>query len=67
MSTKIAFIGLGIMGSRMAQNLITGGAEVTVYNRSAEAMGPFVGVANEVAKLGFKFGRRKLVVRQSKF
>ena len=31
---KISFIGLGIMGSRMAANLIKSGVELTVYNRS---------------------------------
>lgn len=30
----IAFIGLGIMGSRMATNLLRHGADLTVYNRS---------------------------------
>ncbi len=34
---KITFIGLGIMGSRMAANLLKNGLEVTVYNRSMEA------------------------------
>lgn len=33
---KVAFIGLGIMGSRMASNLIKGGNEVMVWNRSRE-------------------------------
>ncbi|MEH6407603.1 MAG: NAD(P)-dependent oxidoreductase, partial [Leeuwenhoekiella sp.] len=33
---KIAFIGLGIMGSRMADNLLKGGHEITVYNRTKE-------------------------------
>lgn len=32
---NIAFIGLGIMGSRMAANLLRHDAELTVYNRSA--------------------------------
>jgi len=32
----IAFIGLGIMGSRMAQNLLSAGHQLTVYNRSPE-------------------------------
>lgn len=32
---KIGFIGLGIMGSRMAANLLRGGHELTVYNRTA--------------------------------
>ena len=31
---KTGFIGLGIMGSRMARNLIQGGHEVFLYNRS---------------------------------
>ena len=35
---KIAFIGLGIMGSRMAANLIKNGADVTVYNRRKELL-----------------------------
>jgi len=30
----ITFIGLGIMGSRMAKNLLKNGVELTVYNRS---------------------------------
>ncbi|MEM6879541.1 MAG: NAD(P)-dependent oxidoreductase [Bacteroidota bacterium] len=34
---KITFVGLGIMGSRMATNLLQSGQELTVYNRSAEA------------------------------
>lgn len=31
---KIAFIGLGIMGSRMATNLLKNNVKITVYNRS---------------------------------
>ena len=34
MSTKIGFIGLGIMGAPMAANLVKAGFEVTGYNRS---------------------------------
>jgi 2-hydroxy-3-oxopropionate reductase len=33
-STKIAFIGLGIMGGPMAANLVKAGFAVTGYNRS---------------------------------
>lgn len=33
---KIGFVGLGIMGSAMAANLVKAGFEVTVWNRSAE-------------------------------
>jgi 3-hydroxyisobutyrate dehydrogenase-like beta-hydroxyacid dehydrogenase len=32
--TRVGFIGLGIMGSRMATNLARGGFEVTVWNRT---------------------------------
>ena len=34
MSEKIGFIGLGLMGSRMATNLVAGGTRVVLYNRS---------------------------------
>ena len=34
MSERIAFLGLGIMGSRMAANLARAGFELTVYNRT---------------------------------
>ncbi len=34
MSTRVAFLGLGIMGSRMAANLATHGVELTVWNRT---------------------------------
>ncbi|WP_092219809.1 NAD(P)-dependent oxidoreductase [Desulforhopalus singaporensis] len=33
---KVGFVGLGIMGSRMARNLISGGYELTVHNRTRE-------------------------------
>ncbi len=35
MSARVAFLGLGIMGSRMAANLVRAGFEVTVWNRTA--------------------------------
>ena len=42
MAKAVAVIGLGIMGSGMARNLLRAGHEVAVYNRSrdkAEALG----------------------------
>jgi len=39
---KIGFIGLGIMGSRMAANLQKKGHELVVYNRSREKAEPLV-------------------------
>ena len=35
MSARVAFLGLGIMGSRMAANLVRAGFELTVWNRTA--------------------------------
>ncbi|HMQ50793.1 MAG TPA: NAD(P)-dependent oxidoreductase [Anaerolineae bacterium] len=40
--TKIAFLGLGIMGSGMARNLIQAGFEVTVWNRTVAKAQPLV-------------------------
>ena len=37
---KVAFLGLGAMGSRMAANLINAGHELTVWNRSPERARP---------------------------
>lgn len=38
----VGFIGLGIMGSGMARNLVRAGFDVTVWNRTAERMKPLV-------------------------
>lgn len=39
---NIGFIGLGIMGSGMAGNLVDKGFDVVVWNRTAQRMGPLV-------------------------
>ncbi|HUO54893.1 MAG TPA: NAD(P)-dependent oxidoreductase, partial [Rhodoblastus sp.] len=39
---EIGFIGLGRMGSAIAGNLIKAGHDVTVWNRSAEKIGPLI-------------------------
>ena len=44
---KIAFLGLGIMGSRMAKNLLKNKVDVSVYNRSPEPL-------KELAEAGAK-------------
>jgi len=46
-NVKIAFLGLGAMGSRMALNLIKAGYDLTVWNRTAKT-------AEEFAKNGAK-------------
>ena len=42
MSEKIGFIGLGIMGRGMVDNLMKAGFDLTVWNRTASRMTPFV-------------------------
>lgn len=42
MSKKIGFIGLGIMGQGMANNLLKAGFGLTVWNRTASKMAPLV-------------------------
>ncbi len=42
MSEKIGFIGLGIMGRGMVDNLMKAGFDLTVWNRTASRMAPFV-------------------------
>ena len=42
MSENIGLIGLGIMGRGMVDNLMQAGFEVTVWNRTASRMTPFV-------------------------
>lgn len=47
---KIGFIGLGIMGSRMAANLINAGHKLVVYNRTASKAEPLVNLGAKHAK-----------------
>ena len=42
-SRKVAFLGLGVMGSPMARHLKAGGHEVTVYNRTTAKAQSWVG------------------------
>ncbi|TKB08459.1 NAD(P)-dependent oxidoreductase [Desulforhopalus sp. IMCC35007] len=47
--TRYGFLGLGIMGKAMAANLLAGGLEVTVWNRTTEKCAP-------LAALGARIG-----------
>lgn len=42
MSDRIGFVGLGIMGTGMARNLLKAGFDLTVYNRTASRAEPLV-------------------------
>ena len=46
---NISFLGLGIMGSRMAANLLQNGTSLTVWNRSPEASQPMADLGATVA------------------
>jgi len=47
--TRVAVLGLGIMGSRMAHRLLGAGFPITVYNRTADKAGPLADAGATVA------------------
>ena len=47
--SKIAFLGLGMMGTQLARRLIEAGNDVTVWNRTAQRAAPLAAVGAEVA------------------
>ncbi len=47
---KVGFIGLGIMGSRMAANILAGGHELTAYNRTTAKADGLKGQGASIAK-----------------
>jgi 3-hydroxyisobutyrate dehydrogenase-like beta-hydroxyacid dehydrogenase len=49
MKPKVGFMGLGIMGSAMAANILKAGYPLAVYNRSPERAGPLARQGAEVA------------------
>jgi 3-hydroxyisobutyrate dehydrogenase len=60
---RVGFIGLGIMGSRMAANLARAGHELTVWNRTAEKAKEWVEVhGGEVAATPAAAAREREVV-----
>lgn len=49
MTQTVAFIGLGLTGTGMAENLVRAGHQVTVYNRTAEKSKPLVALGAKSA------------------
>lgn len=49
MMASLGFIGMGIMGSRMAANLVRAGLDVTVWNLDADACAPLVALGAKQA------------------
>jgi 3-hydroxyisobutyrate dehydrogenase len=62
MDTSIGFIGLGIMGSGMAQNLLKAGYSVTVWNRTAERSRPLAEAGAVVAASPSDVAARSTVI-----
>lgn len=50
-NTKIAFLGMGLMGSRMATRLIQAGHHVAIWNRTASACDALIDIGAELLEL----------------
>ncbi len=59
---KIGFIGLGIMGSRMAANLLNKGYELVLYNRTREKAEPLLELGASWADSPMDLGQRVKIV-----
>lgn len=59
--TPIAFLGMGLMGSRMAARLIHAGFQVAVWNRTASACAPLLDTGAKVLDLE-QLGRYKIIL-----
>ena len=59
---KVGFIGLGVMGSPMAMNILKGGHELTVYDRSPEAIARLVQAGAKAAATPREVGAASEIV-----
>src|SRR3954465_8047720 len=60
---EIGFIGLGVMGQAMAQNLRRAGTPLVVWNRSAEKCGPLRAAGASVVESAAEvFARARIVI-----
>jgi 3-hydroxyisobutyrate dehydrogenase/glyoxylate/succinic semialdehyde reductase len=59
---EVAFLGLGIMGSRMAAHLVQAGYKLTVWNRSSEKAAPLAALGATVAETAAQAVRNQDVV-----
>ena len=59
---KVGFVGLGVMGSPMALNIVKGGHELTVYDRSAEAVARLVAAGAKAAASAREVGAASDIV-----
>ena len=63
---KVGFIGLGVMGAPMALNILKGGHELTVFDRSPEAMARLVQAGAKAAATAKEVGAASEFVRRRK-
>jgi 3-hydroxyisobutyrate dehydrogenase-like beta-hydroxyacid dehydrogenase len=59
---KVGFIGLGIMGEPMCRNVLAGGHDVAVYNRTRAKMDPLIAAGAKAASSLAELVRRSEVV-----
>lgn len=59
---KVGFIGLGVMGSPMALNVLKGGHELTVYDRRPQALEPLVAAGARAAASPREVGAASQIV-----
>ena len=59
---KVGFIGLGVMGAPMALNILKGGYELTVYDKSPEAIARLVQAGAKAAKTPKEVGAASEIV-----
>ena len=59
--TKIAFLGMGLMGTRMATRLVQAGFEVAVWNRSSAACEPVLSLGAKALQLS-EIGRYPVIL-----
>ena len=62
MQKRVGFAGLGLMGSRMAENLLKKGFPLTVWNRTPERSEPLAKAGAQVARTPFDLAERSDVV-----
>lgn len=59
---KVGFIGLGVMGGPMAANILKAGHQLTVYDRSVQAVEALVKLGAQSASCGREVGRASEIV-----
>ncbi len=59
---KVGFIGLGLMGSRMAANILSNGYKMIVYNRTKEKAKPLVDKGAKLAETPAEVGKNTDIV-----